>query len=163
MFLQTGASDQLAVELSDAMLVQGNSVSRTAAAPNQLRLTATSRGHSASCVVVPSSAASDDYDAREDATLLVGSEEGSGVAVYTVAGGKALSIQRMNQSGRIPVGFYLKEEGNVTLSFDPQGDAWRGWNLVDQQTGKRYPLDSETNLGTVKSGAGRFYLERTGN
>lgn len=163
-FLQTGSSAQsLAVELSDAMLVQGNSVSRTAAAPNQLRLTATSRGHSASCVVVPSSAASDDYDAREDATLLVGSEEGSGVAVYTVAGGKALSIQRMNQSGRIPVGFYLKEEGNVTLSFDPQGDAWRGWNLVDQQTGKRYPLDSETNLGTVKSGAGRFYLERTGN
>ena len=163
-FLQTGSSDKsLAVKLSDAMLVQGNSVSRTAAAPNQLRLTATSRGHSASCVVVPSSAASDDYDAREDATLLVGSEEGSGVAVYTVAGGKALSIQRMNQSGRIPVGFYLKEEGNVTLSFDPQGDAWQGWNLVDQQTGKRYPLDSETNLGTVKSGAGRFYLERTGN
>ena len=96
-------------------------VSQTsAAAPNQLRLTATSRGRSASCVVVPSSVASDDYDAREDATLLVGSEEGSGVAVYTVAGGKALSIQRMNQSGRIPVGFYLKEEGNVTLSFDPR-------------------------------------------
>lgn len=151
------------ININDDMLEQGNSTATTAAAPNQLRLTATSRGHSASCVVVPSSAASDDYDAREDATLLVGSEEGSGVAVYTVAGGKALSIQRMNQSGRIPVGFYLKEEGNVTLSFDPQGDAWRGWNLVDQQTGKRYPLDSETNLGTVKSGAGRFYLERTGN
>ena len=141
------------------MLVQGNSVSRTAAAPNQLRLTATSRGHSASCVVVPSSAASDDYDAREDATLLVGSEEGSGVAVYTVAGGKALSIQRMNSQKRIPVGFYLKEEGSVSLSFDPQGDAWQGWTLVDQQTGKRYPLDSEISLGTVKSGAGRFYLE----
>lgn len=155
--------DSLSITLSDIMLEQGNSTATTVTAPNQLRLTATSRGHSASCVVVPSSAASDDYDAREDATLLVGSEEGSGVAVYTVAGGKALSIQRMNQSGRIPVGFYLKEEGNVTLSFDPQGDAWRGWNLVDQQTGKRYPLDSEINLGTVKSGAGRFYLERTGN
>ena len=155
--------DSLSITLSDIMLEQGNSTATTVTAPNQLRLTATSRGHSASCVVVPSSAASDDYDAREDATLLVGSEEGSGVAVYTVAGGKALSIQRMNQSGRIPVGFYLKEEGNVTLSFDPQGDAWRGWNLVDQQTGKHYPLDSETNLGTVKSGAGRFYLERTGN
>ena len=151
------------IQLTEDMLEQGKSTATTVTAPNQLRLTATSRGHSASCVVVPSSAASDDYDAREDATLLVGSEEGSGVAVYTVAGGKALSIQRMNQSGRIPVGFYLKEEGNVTLSFDPQGDAWRGWNLVDQQTGKRYPLDSETNLGTVKSGAGRFYLERTGN
>lgn len=151
------------IQLTEDMLEQGNSTATTVTAPNQLRLTATSRGHSASCVVVPSSAASDDYDAREDATLLVGSEEGSGVAVYTVAGGKALSIQRMNQSGRIPVGFYLKEEGNVTLSFDPQGDAWQGWNLVDQQTGKRYPLDSETNLGTVKSGAGRFYLERTGN
>ena len=151
------------IQLTEDMLEQGKSTATTVTAPNQLRLTATSRGHSASCVVVPSSAASDDYDAREDATLLVGSEEGSGVAVYTVAGGKALSIQRMNQSGRIPVGFYLKEEGNVTLSFDPQGDAWQGWNLVDQQTGKRYPLDSETNLGTVKSGAGRFYLERTGN
>lgn len=163
-FLQAVTPCQsLSITLSDIMLEQGNPTATTVTAPNQLRLTATSRGHSASCVVVPSSAASDDYDAREDATLLVGSEEGSGVAVYTVAGGKALSIQRMNQSGRIPVGFYLKEEGNVTLSFDPQGDAWRGWNLVDQQTGKRYPLDSETNLGTVKSGAGRFYLERTGN
>ena len=127
--------------------------------PNQLRLTATSRGRSTSCVVVPSSVASDDYDAREDATLLVGSEEGSGVAVYTVAGGKALSIQRMNSQKRIPVGFYLKEEGSVSLSFDPQGDAWQGWTLVDSQTGKRYPLDSEISLGTVKSGAGRFYLE----
>lgn len=151
------------IQLTEDMLEQGKSTATIVTAPNQLRLTATSRGRSASCVVVPSSAASDDYDAREDATLLVGSEEGSGVAVYTVAGGKALSIQRMNQSGRIPVGFYLKEEGNVTLSFDPQGDAWQGWNLVDQQTGKHYPLDSETNLGTVKSGAGRFYLERTGN
>ena len=163
-FLQTDSMlTELRIYLNEDMLVQGEGSRSTYTAPNQLRLTATSRGHSASCVVVPSSAASDDYDAREDATLLVGSEEGSGVAVYTVAGGKALSIQRMNQSGRIPVGFYLKEEGNVTLSFDPQGDAWRGWNLVDQQTGKRYPLDSETNLGTVKSGAGRFYLERTGN
>lgn len=163
-FLQTGSMlTELRIYLNEDMLVQGEGSRSTYTAPNQLRLTATSRGHSASCVVVPSSAASDDYDAREDATLLVGSEEGSGVAVYTVAGGKALSIQRMNQSGRIPVGFYLKEEGNVTLSFDPQGDAWQGWNLVDQQTGKRYPLDSETNLGTVKSGAGRFYLERTGN
>lgn len=151
------------IQLTEAMLEQGGSVSTTAAAPNQLRLTATSRGHSASCVVVPSSVASDDYDAREDATLLVGSEEGSGVAVYTVAGGKALSIQRMNSQKRIPVGFYLKEEGSVSLSFDPQGDAWQGWTLVDSQTGKRYPLDSEINLGTVKSGAGRFYLERTGN
>lgn len=163
-FLQTDSMlTELRIYLNEDMLVQGEGSRSTYTAPNQLRLTATSRGHSASCVVVPSSAASDDYDAREDATLLVGSEEGSGVAVYTVAGGKALSIQRMNQSGRIPVGFYLKEEGNVTLSFDPRGDAWRGWNLVDQQTGKHYPLDSETNLGTVKSGAGRFYLERTGN
>ena len=147
------------IMLTEAMLEQGNSTSTTAVAPNQLRLTATSRGRSASCVVVPSSVASDDYDAREDATLLVGSEEGSGVAVYTVAGGKALSIQRMNSQKRIPVGFYLKEEGSVSLSFDPQGDAWQGWTLVDSQTGKRYPLDSEISLGTVKSGAGRFYLE----
>lgn len=164
LFVETSTSGETcSITLTDDMTIPDYVSQTSAAAPNQLRLTATSRGHSASCVVVPSSAASDDYDAREDATLLVGSEEGSGVAVYTVAGGKALSIQRMNQSGRIPVGFYLKEEGNVTLSFDPQGDAWQGWNLVDQQTGKRYPLDSETNLGTVKSGAGRFYLERTGN
>lgn len=165
LFVETSTSsgETCSITLTDDMTIPDYVSQTSATAPNQLRLTATSRGHSASCVVVPSSAASDDYDALEDATLLVGSEEGSGVAVYTVAGGKALSIQRMNQSGRIPVGFYLKEEGNVTLSFDPQGDAWRGWNLVDQQTGKRYPLDSETNLGTVKSGAGRFYLERTGN
>ena len=163
-FVEIGTSSETcSITLTDDMTMPDYVSQTSAAAPNQLRLTATSRGRSASCVVVPSSVASDDYDAREDATLLVGSEEGSGVAVYTVAGGKALSIQRMNRLKRIPVGFYLKEEGSVSLSFDPQGDAWQGWTLVDSQTGKRYPLDSEISLGTVKSGAGRFYLERTGN
>ena len=72
-FLQTDSIlSELRIYLNENMLVQGEGSHSTYAAPNQLRLTATSRGRSASCVVVPSSVASDDYDAREDATLLVG-------------------------------------------------------------------------------------------
>ena len=93
-------------------------------------------------------------------TLLVGSEEGSGVAVYTIADGKALSIQRMRSATRIPVGFYLKQTGNVSLAFDDSDNAWNGWKLKDGQTGRSYPLSGRITLEHVSTGSGRFFLEK---
>lgn len=127
---------------------------------DQLNLTVAAHGHTASCSVIPSASASDDYDVREDASLLVGSEEGSGVAVFTVAGGKALSIQRISQATRIPVGFYLREPGSVRLSFQAKDAYWDGWHLTDTRTGQTYPLDAAVTLEDVSTGSGRFFLEK---
>ena len=160
-FLTATAGTRLRITLSEDMLEQGKSSTRlTRRMANQVRLTATSNRHSASCVVVSSSSGNDKFNSREDVTLLVGSEEGSGVAVYTIADGKALSIQRMRSATRIPVGFYLKQAGNVNLAFDASDDIWNSWRLKDQQTGRSYPLKGKITLDNVSTGSGRFFLEK---
>lgn len=160
-FLTATAETQLPIKLSEDMLEQGKPSTRlTRRMANQVRLTATSNRHSASCVVVSSSSGNDKFNSREDVTLLVGSEEGSGVAVYTIADGKALSIQRMKSATRIPVGFYLKQAGNVNLAFDASDDIWNSWRLKDQQTGRSYPLKGKITLDNVSTGSGRFFLEK---
>lgn len=160
-FLTATAGKQLRITLSEDMLEQGKPSTRlTRRMANQVRLTATSNRHSASCVVVSSSSGNDKFNSREDVTLLVGSEEGSGVAVYTIADGKALSIQRMRSATRIPVGFYLKQTGNVSLAFDASDNIWSGWRLKDKQTGRSYPLKGRITLDNVSTGSGRFFLEK---
>lgn len=161
-FLTTAtAGKQLRITLSEDMLEQGKPSTRlTRRMANQVRLTATSNRHSASCVVVSSSSGNDKFNSREDVTLLVGSEEGSGVAIYTIADGKALSIQRMKSATRIPVGFYLKQAGNVNLAFDASDDTWNGWKLKDEQTGRSYPINGRITLNDVSTGSGRFFLEK---
>lgn len=160
-FLTATAGTRLHITLSEDMLEQGKSSTRlTRRMANQVRLTATSNRHSASCVVVSSSSGNDKFNSREDVTLLVGSEEGSGVAVYTIADGKALSIQRMKSATRIPVGFYLKQAGNVNLAFDASDDIWNSWRLKDKQTGRSYPLKGRITLYNVSTGSGRFFLEK---
>ena len=160
-FLTATAGTRLRITLSEDMLEQGKSSTRlTRRMANQVRLTATSNRHSASCVVVSSSSGNDKFNSREDVTLLVGSEEGSGVAVYTIADGKALSIQRMKSATRIPVGFYLKQAGNVSLTFDASDITWNGWKLKDEQTGRSYPINGRITLNDVSTGSGRFFLEK---
>lgn len=160
-FLTATEGTSLPVTLSEGMLEQGSSSTKlTREMPDQMRLTATSNGHSASCTIVSSSSGNDKFNSREDVTLLVGSEEGSGVAVYTIADGKALSIQRMKSVTRIPVGFYLKQAGNVNLAFDASDDIWNSWRLKDQQTGRSYPLKGRITLDNVSTGSGRFFLEK---
>lgn len=161
-FLETEAEDtRYSVNLTEDMLEQGNSSGAlTRALPEQLELLVTASGHTASCFVTLSSTANDSYDSREDALLLVGNEEGSGVAVFTAADGKALSIQRMKSATRIPVGFYLKQTGNVSLTFDDSDNAWNGWKLKDEQTGRSYPINGRITLNDVSTGSGRFFLEK---
>lgn len=149
------------VTLTEDMLEQGNKETTfVRTLPKQLKLRATANGHTASCTVALSSAANDNYDSHEDAVLLVGSEEGSGVAVFTAADGKALSIQCLKSATRIPVGFYLKQEGDVSLTFDASDNTWNGWELKDEQTGSSYPIDGKLTLNNVSTGSGRFFLEK---
>lgn len=149
------------VTLTEDMLEQGNKQTTfVRTLPKQLKLRATANGYTASCTVALSSAANDNYDSHEDAVLLVGSEEGSGVAVFTAADGKALSIQRLRSATRIPVGFYLKQTGNVSLTFDASDNTWNGWELKDEQTGSSYPIDGKITLNNVSTGSGRFFLEK---
>lgn len=126
-----------------------------------LRITAAAAGEVASCVVVQSSRASDEYRTGEDAPLLIDSEQRPAVAIFTQAGKKALSIQQIKRATRIPLGLLMKQSGSVTLLFEANGTEWDGWQLTDSLTGKSYPLHGEIRLDQVGNGSNRLYLNKT--
>jgi len=85
------------------------------------------------------------------------------VKVYTVADKRALDIQKMNNAKHVDLGFVVKDgtqNAEITLNY---GNNWKGWTLVDKQTGNRYELNGNTvsvNAGALKSNDSRFYLEK---
>ena len=163
MFVQTKTSGKSAlIRISNEMFEQGTTASRASSrksAYSPLYLSARADRQTASCVVLPHVAMSRGNH-QENVSLLLDNEANPKVAVYTVAEGKALSINYQASAGRIPVGFYLKHPGELKLSFDEHGSAWSNWYFVDSQTGKRYSLTENITLYNVKSGSDRFYLER---
>ena len=157
------------VKFTDGMLNAGSSEAFTrSAAPSRpgtaLRLAATRDGHTAHALLRVSPGASADVVPGEDTQLLVEGEACPAVAVYTVAGGRALDIQQVPEGpAAIPLGFYLPDGGKadirLTLDFtDPQ---WTDWFLVDQRTGQRQRITHTTiTLHGVESGSGQYALMR---
>lgn len=125
-----------------------------------LRMKATVSGESSSCILLCSSRYADTYRTSEDITALIDNDAKPAVAIFTVADRKALSIQRMRSATRIPVGFYLKQTGNISLTFDASDNTWNGWKLKDEQTGRSYPINGRITLNDVSTGSGRFFLEK---
>ena len=155
------ASD-ITITLSEDMITQAanSNVRKASDALSRIYLNARRDNQISSCVVLQSVSAQDGYRSGEDAFLLIESEAEPEVAVYTAADGEALSIQCVHSASRIPVGFFIKSQGRVELSFQTQGNDWDGWCFVDTQTGKRYSLTDNITLDDVASGSGRFYLEK---
>ena len=161
------AGTSLSLNLTKEMFHQKGKSLRTRASRSgyahskgSLRMKATVSGESSSCILLCSSRYADAYRASEDITALIDNDAKPAVAIFTVADRKALSIQRMRSATRIPVGFYLKQTGNVSLAFDASDDIWSGWRLKDKQTGRSYPLKGRITLDNVSTGSGRFFLEK---
>ena len=136
--------------------VAGSSIRKSGFSP--LYLSARVNRQTASCVVLSSNTRMGNHS--KNASLLLDEEANPEVAVYTVADGKALSIHYQQTDERIPLGFYMKQVGDIQLSFESRNAAWKGWRLVDSQTGQVYGLDEMVTLKSVASGSGRFYLEK---
>lgn len=162
MFVKTKVSGKsTVVRLSYDMLEQrtsvaGSSIRKSGFSP--LYLSARVNRQTASCVVLSSNTRMGNHS--KNASLLLDEEANPEVAVYTVADGKALSIHYQQTDERIPLGFYMKQVGDIQLSFESRNAAWKGWRLVDSQTGQVYGLDETVTLKSVASGSGRFYLEK---
>lgn len=152
----------IAITVSEDMITQatGSNARNTSNALSRIYLNARRNNQTSSCVALQSGSAQDGYRSGEDAFLLIESEAKPEVAVYTAADGQALSIQYVYAAGRIPVGFFVKSQGRVELSFQTQGNDWDGWCFVDSQTGKRYSLTENITLDDVATGSSRFYLEK---
>ena len=161
---------ELSITYTQDMFVQPSAStatrsSRSASVPSasEMKISATSGGSVSTCSLVLSAGASDSYSAKEDVISLIDEDFMPKVKVYTVADKRALDIQKMNNAKHVDLGFVVKDgtqNAEITLNY---GNNWKGWTLVDKQTGNRYKLNGNTvsvNASALKSNDSRFYLEK---
>lgn len=126
-----------------------------------IRLFASCSEVSSECLVRLHPGTSDGYRAGEDSRLLLDNEVPTTLAVFTEADGAALDIQQVSTRREIPIGFYLKEPTEVTVTLVPSVGTRSEWALVDKQTGQRWSLKEgavQVELGEISSHTGRFFL-----
>lgn len=162
------ASDNVNITYTSNMFVQPSAStatrsSRSASVPTagEMKISAVSGNSVSSCSLLRSAGASDAYNAKEDIVSLINEDFMPKVKVYTVADKRALDIQKMSNATRVGLGFMVKDGSQQTEFTLDYGSNWKGWTLVDKQTGKRYLLDGTSltvNAGAMKSNDGRFYL-----
>lgn len=162
------ASDNVDITYTSDMFVQPSAStatrsSRSASVPTagEMKISAVSGNSVSSCSLLRSAGASDAYNAKEDVVSLIDEDFMPKVKVYTVAGKRALDIQKIKNAVRVDLGFMVKDGSQQTEFTLDYGSNWKGWTLVDKQTGKRYLLDGTSltvNAGAMKSNDGRFYL-----
>lgn len=161
---------ELIITYTQDMFVQpsansATTASRSVSVPSagEMKISATLEGSVSTCSLVLSPGASDSYSAKEDVISLIDEDFLPKVKVYTVADKRALDIQKMNKAKHVDLGFVVKDgtqNAEITLNY---GSNWKGWTLVDKQTGNRYELNGNTvsvNAGALKSNDSRFYLEK---
>jgi len=162
------ASDNVNITYTSDMFVQPSAStatrsSRSASVPTagEMKISAVSGNSVSSCSLLRSAGASDAYNAKEDVVSLIDEDFMPKVKVYTVAGKRALDIQKIKNAVRVDLGFIVKDGSQQTKFTLNYGSNWKGWTLVDKQTGNRYLLDGTSltvNAGAMKSNDGRFYL-----
>ncbi len=162
------ASDNVNITYTSDMFVQPSAStatrsSRSASVPaaGEMKISAVSGNSVSSCSLLRSAGASDAYNAKEDVVSLIDEDFMPKVKVYTVAGKRALDIQKIKNAARVDLGFMVKDGSQQTKFTLNYGSNWKGWTLVDKQTGNRYLLDGTSltvNAGVMKSNNGRFYL-----
>lgn len=161
-------STQLDITYTSDMFVQPSastaarsSRSAFALAAGEMKISAVSGNSVSSCSLLRSAGASDAYNAKEDVISLIDEHFMPKVKVYTVAGKRALDIQKIKNAARVDLGFMVKDGSQQTRFTLNYGSNWKGWTLVDKQTGKRYRLEGNpltVNAGVMKTNNGRFYL-----
>lgn len=166
--LEGYTSDNVNITYTSDMFVQPSAStatrsSRSASVPTagEMKISAVSGNSVSSCSLIRSAGSSDVYNAKEDIVSLIDEDFMPKVKVYTVADKRALDIQKMSNATRVDLGFMVKDGSQQTEFTLDYGSNWKGWTLVDKQTGKRYLLDGTSltvNAGAMKSNDGRFYL-----
>lgn len=166
--LEGYTSDNVNITYTSDMFVQpsastatGSSRSASVPTAGEMKISAVSGNSVSSCSLIRSAGASDAYNAKEDIVSLIDEDFMPKVKVYTVADKRALDIQKMSNATRVDLGFMVKDGSQQTEFTLDYGSNWKGWTLVDKQTGKRYLLDGTSltvNAGAMKSNDGRFYL-----
>ncbi|MDE6380568.1 MAG: hypothetical protein K2L11_08860 [Muribaculaceae bacterium] len=97
------------------------------------------------------------YGNAEDASMLIDQSLEAPAAVYTVAAGKALSINSLDRIERTEIGVAASPETRTVLRFEGVEEA-EGLKLLDAATGELHDLYDGMTFGVEGSCAGRLYI-----
>ncbi len=112
-----------------------------------------------SAALIYSENASDDYDSNEDAILMEdASWKKSGTPlVYTVAGGNAVSVNRLKSRGIVPIGVFCQNDDKYTLIFTGVGSLDNP-RLYDSFTNTETTLTDGYAINMEGASHGRYFL-----
>ena len=125
-----------------------------------LYLTATTQdGRQSRAAISYDPAASETYEASEDAELFLDSNLGDLPMVYTAAGTMAASINRTSGLYNIPVGVYAPGAKSETVSLTFSGvDGFSYATLYDAETRTESPIHEGSRFTVPANTAGRYFL-----
>ena len=125
-----------------------------------LYLTATTQdGRQSRAAISYDAAASETYEASEDAELFLDSNLGDLPMVYTAAGTMAASINRTSGLYNIPVGVYAPGAEGETVSLTFSGtDGFSYATLYDAETRTETPIREGSRFIVPANTAGRYFL-----
>lgn len=106
--------------------------------------------------------ASADYDASEDAMLLLDSNLDAQSALYTVAGETAVSINSLDRVGVVPLGIVCPNEEAapqmLTLTFDGADAFPQPLYLYDAQSGETTSITDDLSLNVPANTVGQYFI-----
>ena len=116
-----------------------------------------SRGTSYARVAIVSGS-SDDYDNTEDTEMISDANIGDIPHIYTVAGGKALSLDVLPSIDWLPIGILADNDDEVETTFSGLSKDMSPIYLYDAKTSQFIPLDNDSVFRMKGNAFGRYYL-----
>lgn len=155
-FVEAAEGTSVTVNFTESMIGDGamHSMMRApkrTAAFNELRVSATTNGITASTLLL------DGVDAT--APTLIDEDAAPKLAVFTVFDGRSYDIHSLNDLHEIPLGIYMPAAATVTLNFSASdGIDLSRYELLDMETGNTYSLEESNEFDLEGTSIGRFYL-----
>ena len=116
-----------------------------------------SRGTSYARVAIVSGS-SDDYDNAEDTEMISDANIGDIPQIYTVAGGKALSLDVLPSIDWLPIGILADNDDEVETTFSGLSKDMSPIYLYDAKTSQFILLDNDSVFRMKGNAFGRYYL-----
>lgn len=117
------------------------------------------RGDDVSTAVVNMNTASaNSYSKNEDAETFVDSNVAEKPSVYTIASGKAMTINSISNFTSLPLGVYSTENEEVTLTFNGVASLGDNVMLIDHATGDKYQVYEGMSIVVSGNTNGRYEL-----
>ena len=116
-----------------------------------------SRGTSYARVAIVSGS-SDDYDNAEDTEMISDANIGDIPQIYTVAGGKALSLDVLPSIDWLPIGILTDNDDEVETTFSGLSKDMSPIYLYDAKTSQFILLDNDSVFRMKGNAFGRYYL-----